>query len=92
LRAGTAAGAAPTSYDAVKTEYDSMGRVSRQSNPYTGDANGNGSPAFWTSNTYDSLSRVTVVTLPDGQTIQTSYNGASVYCHRSSEPQTPEPG
>jgi YD repeat-containing protein len=35
LRAGTAAGAAPTSYDAVKTEYDSMGKVSRQSNPYT---------------------------------------------------------
>ncbi|HXF42044.1 MAG TPA: hypothetical protein VN687_20170 [Blastocatellia bacterium] len=50
LRAGTAAGASPTSYDAVKTEYDSMGRVSRQSNPYTGDVNGNGSPTFWTSN------------------------------------------
>ncbi|HYV03681.1 MAG TPA: hypothetical protein VFB82_03790 [Blastocatellia bacterium] len=50
LRAGSAAGASPTSYDAVKTEYDSMGRVTRQSNPYTGDVNGNGSPAFWTSN------------------------------------------
>ncbi|HXF39383.1 MAG TPA: BACON domain-containing carbohydrate-binding protein, partial [Blastocatellia bacterium] len=78
LRAGTAAGASPTSYDAVKTEYDSMGRVSRQSNPYTGDVNGNGSPAFWTSNTYDPQSRVTTVTLPDTQTIQTEYNGAIV--------------
>ncbi|HYV03683.1 MAG TPA: RHS repeat-associated core domain-containing protein, partial [Blastocatellia bacterium] len=78
LRAGTAAGASPTSYDAVKTEYDAMGRVSRQSNPYLGDVNGNGSPAFWTSNTYDSQSRVTTVTLPDTQTIQTEYNGAIV--------------
>lgn len=64
LRAGTAAGASPSSYDAVKTEYDSMGRVNRQSNPYSGDVNGNGSATFWTANSYDLLSRVTTVSLP----------------------------
>jgi hypothetical protein len=73
LRAGTAAGSSPTSYDAVKTESDAMGRVSRQSNPYTGDVNGNGSPTFWATNTYDSLSRVKIMTLPDNQKIPDSY-------------------
>ncbi len=77
IRSGTGAGSSPSSYDAVKTVYDFMGRVARQSNPYTGDSSGNGSPAYWTVNTYDMLSRVTVVTLPDSQTIQTAYSGGS---------------
>jgi YD repeat-containing protein len=51
--------------------------VTKQSNPYLGDANGNGDAQFWTINTYDELSRVATVTLPDGQTIQTEYRGAT---------------
>jgi RHS repeat-associated protein len=83
LRSGTGAGSSPASYDAVAVIYDSMGRVSKQSNPYTGNSTGTGtglcaagSPnqMCWTTNTYDKRSRVTVVTLPDGQTVQTSYS------------------
>jgi RHS repeat-associated protein len=83
LRSGTGAGSAPVSYDAVATIYDSMGRVSKQSNPYVGNSSGTGTglcPAgspnqmCWTANSYDKRSRVTVVTLPDGQTVQTSYS------------------
>src|SRR6266511_3890636 len=83
LRAGTGAGSAPNSYDMTATIYDGWGRVTKQSNPYLGDANGNpqsGVTQFWTTNTYDELSRVTQVTLPDtpnNQTIQTEYNGAT---------------
>jgi len=84
LRSGSAAGTAPTSFDAVATVYDSIGRVLKQSNPYTGDSSGNGSPSYWTTNVYDPLSRVTEVDLPDdvptGQRsrIQTSYSAATV--------------
>jgi RHS repeat-associated protein len=79
IRAGTGTGGAPNSYDATATVYDGWGRVTKQSNPYSGDANGNGSPQFWTINTYDQLSRVKIVTLPgaDNQTIQTDYHGAT---------------
>jgi len=79
IRAGTGTGGAPNSYDAAATVYDGWGRVTKQSNPYSGDASGNGSPQFWTTNTYDELSRVTKVTLPgaDNQFIQTDYHGAT---------------
>jgi RHS repeat-associated protein len=79
IRAGTGTGGAPNSYDATATVYDGWGRVTKQSNPYSGDASGNGSPQFWTTNTYDELSRVKIVTLPgaDNQTIQTDYRGAT---------------
>src|SRR5262249_26104173 len=77
VRAGTGTGAAPSNYDAVATVYDAWGRVLMQSNPYSGDSDGNTSdPKLWTTNIYDVLSRVTAVTLPDSQTIQTNYNGA----------------
>ena len=62
------------------TVYDGWGRVVKQSNPYLGDADGNpqaGVTQFWTVNTYDELSRVTKVTLPDNQFIQTDYIGAT---------------
>ena len=78
LRAGSGAGSAPTSFDTVATVFDGMGRVAKQSNPYAGDSSGIGSPGYWTKNTYDKLSRVTTVTLPDNQTVQTSYNGSIV--------------
>jgi RHS repeat-associated protein len=77
VRAGTGTGATPDSYDTVATVYDGWGRETKQSNPYLGDANGNGDAQFWTINTYDKLSRVDTVTLPDGQTIQTEYRGAT---------------
>ena len=83
IRSGTGAGAAPSSYDAVATEYDRLGRLLRQSNPYLADSLGNGSPSQWTTNEYDALSRVTNVILPDDQPslpsrIHTDFNGANV--------------
>ncbi|HEY3138935.1 MAG TPA: RHS repeat-associated core domain-containing protein, partial [Blastocatellia bacterium] len=78
IRAGTGQGSSPTTFDSVKTLYDPVGRVLKQSNPYLGDVSGNGSPAYWTVNTYDPLSRVTRVTLPDNQTIQTTYASPNV--------------
>jgi RHS repeat-associated protein len=81
LRSGGGAGSSPASFDTVATVYDSMGRVLKQSNPYSGDQSGNagtGVTLFWTQNSYDSLSRVTTVTLPDNQTVQTAYSGTTV--------------
>ena len=80
IRAGTGTGDAPDSYDMTATVYDAWGRVAKQSNPYLGDASGNpqaGVTQFWTANTYDELSRVVKVTLPDNQFVQTTYNGAA---------------
>jgi len=77
LRSCSGAGSAPTSFDTVATVYDSMGRVLKQSNPYAGDSSGNGSPSYWTMNTYDKLSRVTQLTLPDSQTVRTAYSGST---------------
>jgi RHS repeat-associated protein len=77
LRTGVGTGASPSSFDTSKMVYDSMGRAAKQSNPYAGDSSGNGTPLYWTTNTYDPLSRVTTVTLPDNQTIQTSYTGST---------------
>ncbi|HKQ06410.1 MAG TPA: RHS repeat-associated core domain-containing protein [Blastocatellia bacterium] len=64
----------------VNTIYDNMGRVASVSNPFTAG----GSPAFWTTNVYDALSRVVEVDLPDdhpsGQRsrIQTAYSANTV--------------
>jgi len=84
IRAGTGPGSVPTSsYDMTATVYDGWGRVAKRSNPYPGDADGiplSGVTQFWTTNTYDELSRVTQMTLPDTQTnhtIQTTYYGAT---------------
>jgi RHS repeat-associated protein len=87
LRSGIGAGSAPTSFDTVATVYDSMGRMAKQSNPYAGDASGIGTGQCssnpypylcWTTTAYDKLSRVTQVTLPDNQTVVTSYSGSTV--------------
>lgn len=72
----------PSAYDVVSKVYDKMGRIKRRSNPYVGDASGLGSPQFWTINTFDVLSRVTEVILPDHQQnqpskIQYTYAGAN---------------
>src|SRR6185503_3319097 len=58
----------------VNIRYDSMGRVASRTNPFPSG----GTPGASTSYTYDGLGRATVVTLPDGQTVQTSYNGNAV--------------
>jgi RHS repeat-associated protein len=80
IRTGTGEGDVPNSYDITATVYDGWGRVTKRSNPYPGDASGNpqaGAAQFWTINTYDELSRVSRVTLPDTQFIQTDYAGAT---------------
>ena len=85
VRAGTGTGDSPDSYDMTATVYDRWGRVVKQSNPYLGDADGNpqaGVTQYWTVNTYDELSRVRKVTLPDTQFpdtqfVQTDYSGAT---------------
>ena len=52
----------------TETEYDSMGRVKKATNPYrTGDTK------LWTENTYDDLSRVTKVKTPDNAEVTTAY-------------------
>lgn len=58
----------------VNTTYDAMQRVAGVSNPFTAG----GTPSYWTNYSYDALGRKTLVTLPDNQTLQTSYNGNSV--------------
>src|SRR4029078_3604522 len=58
----------------VNTSYDAMGRVISRTNPFPAG----GSPGASTWYPYDRLGRATVVTLPDGQTVQTSYNGNAV--------------
>jgi RHS repeat-associated protein len=80
VRSGTGTGDAPDNYDMTATIYDACGRVAKRSNPYLGDASGNpqsGVTQSWTTNTYDELSRVVNVTLPDEQSIQTEYRGAT---------------
>ena len=56
------------------TEYDTLGRVSRKSEPWEA-ANGSGTGSHWTSFEYDILGRVTLTTLPDGSTGSASYTG-----------------
>jgi RHS repeat-associated protein len=74
-------------YLVSETKYDQMGRANQASNPFRTTVNGGGDPsqpgywvtangaAFWTTNIYDALGRVKVVTLPDGATVQTDYDG-----------------
>jgi len=84
LRSGSSDGAANSFDTVVATVYDSVGRVAKQSNPYIGDISGIGSPAYWTTPVYDSLSRVKEVDLQDDQPsgqrsrIQTAFATPSV--------------
>ncbi|MEK6288509.1 MAG: RHS repeat-associated core domain-containing protein [Acidobacteriota bacterium] len=78
IRAGSAVGPAITSFDAVKSIYDDLGRVRKSTNPYN-TTNSDGSTTGLPNATvyaYDSLGRVLTVTLPDANTVTTSYNGA----------------
>lgn len=66
-----------TNYIASDTEYDSMGRIKRNSNPYrTSQRSATGSQAaYWTTTHYDALGRIDVLTLPDATTMLTAYDG-----------------
>ena len=63
----------PTTYVTDKTEYDTLGRVSRSSNPYRA-----GESIEWTISEYDPFGRVTAVTTPDGATTRSAYAGDRV--------------
>ena len=62
-------------YITSDTQFDSVGRVWRVSNPYqsTGSGSAINPSELWTSNSYDYLSRVISVTTPDGAQALTSY-------------------
>jgi RHS repeat-associated protein len=66
-------------YIATDTIYDLMGRTWKSSNPYrTATRNGVADvthTSHWTITTYDSLGRVSNITLPDNSVLQTSYQG-----------------
>jgi RHS repeat-associated protein len=76
LRAGTRSESPVGNFDVVAVKYDALGRAMWQSNPYTTSAadGTTGGTIYWTKTTFDPLSRVTKVTLPDGQTVQTDYS------------------
>lgn len=70
----------PSSWSMADTEYDTLGRVKRVTNPYfaanlSGATPGN---AEWTTNTYDDLNRPLTVTTPDGSKVETTYSGNQV--------------
>jgi YD repeat-containing protein len=78
VRTGSASGPTVASFDAVKSIYDDLGRLRKSTNPYNttnpdGDTTGLPNATVYD---YDSLSRVATVTLPDQNTVTTSYNGA----------------
>jgi RHS repeat-associated protein len=63
----------------VDTQYDSLGRAWRVSNPYrssgcTSAVNPSGN---WTTTTYDALSRTVAVTTPDGAQVSTVYSAVT---------------
>ncbi|HMX24700.1 MAG TPA: DUF2380 domain-containing protein [Blastocatellia bacterium] len=71
---------ATNSWSVKDTEYDTLGRVKRVSNPYpaanlSGAVNPSG---VWTTTTYDDLNRVLSLTTPDGAQVTTTYSGAQV--------------
>jgi RHS repeat-associated protein len=73
-------GGSPVVYITSDTQYDSLGRVWKVSNPYRTD--GSNDPVNpsgnWTTTTYDALSRVKTVTSPDGAQVVTTYSGNQV--------------
>jgi len=57
----------------VNISYDSMGRATSRTNPFTAG----GQPGPSTSYQYDTLGRTKVVTLPGGNTVQVTYSGST---------------
>src|SRR5262245_16036174 len=56
--------------DAVETEFDNLGRVSRQTRPYRGGVD----TPRWSTMTYDALDRLIQITSPDGSFLTRAYN------------------
>ena len=67
-------------YLRTDTQYDSMGRVFKVSNPYrTTGCTANPNPSGWTQTAYDGLSRPTQVwTTTDNSVVTTAYSGNTV--------------
>nr|MDQ3010320.1 hypothetical protein [Acidobacteriota bacterium] len=71
---------ASSSWSVKDTQYDTVGRVWKVSNPYTasnltGALNPSG---VWTTMAYDALGRVLTVTTPDSAVVTTTYSGNQV--------------
>lgn len=73
-------GGSPAVFITSDTQYDSLGRVWKVSNPYR--TNGSTDPVNpsgnWTTTAYDALGRVKTVTTPDGAQVVTTYTGNQV--------------
>ncbi len=66
--------------DIVGTEYDGVGRLWKQTQPYR-----NGGTQYWSNVTYDALDRVTQTTEPDGSPAKRFYDEATRPSVASSE-------
>jgi RHS repeat-associated protein len=62
-----------TNYDSVETDYDTMGRPNRVTQPYSGTAGQTNSSAPYTSTIYDPLSRPTQITDGGNGNVALSY-------------------
>jgi RHS repeat-associated protein len=58
----------------INLAYDAIGRLQSRTNPFPP----NGSPGPTTTYQYDTLGRITKVTFPDNNTVQTAYSGSTV--------------
>jgi RHS repeat-associated protein len=63
----------PEGYVYVETEYDGLGRSYNVTNPYLA-----GQTLYWTTTTYDGLSRVVQVQTADNSVVDTGYSGNTV--------------
>jgi RHS repeat-associated protein len=73
-------GGSPAVLITSDTQYDSLGRAAKVSNPYR--TNGSGAAinpsGQWTTTVFDALSRIKTVTTPDNAVVSTSYSGVTV--------------
>ncbi|MFY9620738.1 MAG: RHS repeat-associated core domain-containing protein, partial [Pyrinomonadaceae bacterium] len=67
----------PTTYIAVQTRYDALGRAHQTSNPFRPLAPHNES-AVWTTTAFDAMGRPVSVTTPDNAVLATAYNGERI--------------
>lgn len=67
-----------SNYDSVETDYDSLGRPSKVTVPYSGTAGQTGGSAPATTATYDALSRPLVTTDGGGGTVTLSYSANDI--------------
>ncbi|WP_169314397.1 FG-GAP-like repeat-containing protein [Turneriella parva] len=86
LRVSPAAQGAENSqtYSAVKIEYDTLFRKSRESLPFFSDQEGNGSPTAWLVYEYDEQDRIISVRAANGSTTRMEYNQPFESCEGES--------